>query len=110
MIKDKVMMVFDKFFSSGFFDKRLNAFFIVLIPKCSSLIGLNDYRPISLVGSIYNLSKFLANKLRDVMEEVIGPNQFVFVKGRQILDCSLVANEMINEIKKEKSMRHVFQG
>ena len=63
MIKDEVMLVFDKFFSSGILDSRLNTSFIVLIPKCSSSSGLNDYRQICLVGCIYKLvSKVLTNR------------------------------------------------
>ena len=47
------------------------------------------------------MSKVLANRLRAVIKDVIGPNQFAFVTGRQILDFSLVANEVIDEIKKK---------
>ena len=102
LFKEEVMLVFDLFFSSGTLDCRLNSSFIVLIPKCHSPSGLNDYRPISLVGCIYKLvAKMLAHRLRLVIKEVIGPNQFAFVTGRQILDCSLVANEVIDEIKKK---------
>ena len=43
----------------------------------------------------------LANRLREVLEEVVGANQFAFVKGKQLLDCSLVANEVIDDIKKK---------
>ena len=74
--------MFDNFFSSGILDSRLNSSFIALIPKCPSPSGLNDYRPIYLVGCIYKLvSKVLANRLRLVIKDVIGPNQFAFVIG-----------------------------
>ena len=100
MIKDDVMKLFDVFFSSGNFDKRFNKSFIALIPKCALPICLNMNRPISLVGCIYKIvAKVLANCLRRVMEEVVGDNQFSFVSGKQILDCCLVANEVINTIK-----------
>ena len=96
------MRIFEQFFQSSSFDKRLNASFIALIPKCTSALGLNEFRSISLVGCIYKiLAKVLANRVRDVLDEVIEPNQFSFTKGRQILDCSLVANEVIDEIKKK---------
>ena len=95
------MKVFEIFFYYGNFDIKLNASFIALIPKCFILIELNDYRPICLVGCIYKiLSKMLANRMRDVAKKVIGSNQFSFAKGKQILDCSLVANKFIHEIKK----------
>ena len=102
MIKEDMMRFFGQFFDSSSFDKRLNASFIALIPKCASASGLNEFRPISLVGCIYKiLANVLANRLRDVLDEVIGPNQFSFIKGRQILDCYLVANEVIDEIKRK---------
>ena len=109
-IKVDVLKIFEIFFESGFFDKRLNASFIALIPKCSSALGLSNYRPISLVGCIYKLlAKVLANRLWVVLDEVVGPNQFSFIKGRQILDCSLVANEVIDEIKKKMSGGLIFK-
>ena len=81
LIKEDVMKVFECFFSSDTFDNRMNASFIALIPKCSTPSGFNDYRPISLVGCMYKLlSKVLANRLRGVIDEVIGPNQFSFIK------------------------------
>ena len=100
-IKEDVMKLFDAFFSSGNFDKRLNKSFIALIPKEALPIGLNEYRPICLVCCIYKIiAKVLANRLRRVMKEVVGDNQFSFVRGKQILDCCLVANEVIDTIKK----------
>ena len=96
------MHVFDDLYLFGSFDKRINAAFISLILKCSSPMNLNDFRPIYLVGCIYKIvSKVLANQLRVVLEKVVGANQFSFVKEKQMLDCSLVANEVIDKIKKK---------
>jgi len=62
---------------------------------------LNDYRPIFLVGSLYKvLAKLLANRLRSVIGSVISDSQSAFVKGGQILDGILVANEIVDEAKK----------
>ena len=96
------MHVFDDLYLFGSFDKRINVAFISLILKCSSPMNLNDFRPIYLVGCIYKIvSKVLANQLRVVLEKVVGANQFSFVKEKQMLDCSLVANEVIDKIKKK---------
>ncbi|PNX56231.1 cysteine-rich receptor-like protein kinase, partial [Trifolium pratense] len=65
----------------------INSTFIALIPKTDSPQRLNDFRPISLVGSLYKiLAKVLANRLRQVMGSVISEAQTAFVKNRQILD------------------------
>ena len=62
-----------------------------------------DYRLISLVGSLYKLvAKVLANRLKKVMHSLINEAQTAFVKGRQIMDASLLANEVINTMLKRK--------
>ena len=64
---------------------------------------MKDFRPISLVGSLYKLVvKVLANRLKKVMNGLINPAQNAFVKSRQILDASLIANEVIDSIQKRK--------
>ncbi|EOY00278.1 Uncharacterized protein TCM_010121 [Theobroma cacao] len=37
----------------------------------------------------------------EVIENVVGNNQFTFVKGRQLIDAVLIANELIDLIRKE---------
>ena len=56
--------MFKDFFETGKFVRSLNTTFIVLVPKKSGAGDLKDFRPISLVNSLYKLiSKVLANKL-----------------------------------------------
>jgi len=62
---------------------------------------LNDFRPISLVGSLYKiLAKLLANRLRQFIVSVISDARSAFVKDRQILDGILIANEVVDEARK----------
>lgn len=83
---------------------------VVLIPKFDNPQRLNDFRPISLVGSMYKiLAKILANRLRLVIGSVISDSQSRFIKGRQILDGILVANEVVDEARKCKNELILFK-
>ena len=52
---------------------------------------LKDFRPISIVGSLYKLlAKVLANRLKEVVGKVISSSQNAFVQRRQIFDSVLI--------------------
>jgi len=83
VVEKDVMAFFDHFLRSSEFEWSLNAFFLSLIPKKNNALNVKDFRPISLVGSVYKLlSKVLANKLRMVLDKLILELQNSFVDGR----------------------------
>lgn len=94
-----IMRFIGEFHRNGKLTKGINSTFIALISKVESPQKLSDFRPISLVGSLY---KVLANRLKCVMDKVVSESQSAFIQNRQILDGLLIANEAVDEAKKLK--------
>jgi hypothetical protein len=88
VVKGDIMAVFEEFHTRGKFVKSINSTFISLIPKIQGAKEVKDFRPINLVGGVY---------------KIISKPQNAFVKGRQILDSVLIANECLDSrIKSEE--------
>ncbi|GKU90798.1 hypothetical protein SLEP1_g4749 [Rubroshorea leprosula] len=110
VIKDDVVRFLQEFQANGKLVRGLNASFIVLVPKVENPVQIEEYRPISLIGVIYKiLAKLLANRLKKVLENVIGEQQMAFLKGRQLMDGVVIANEVIDEVKKKKKKAFLFK-
>jgi len=109
-MKDDIVRFLTEFHRNGKLSKGINSTFIALIPKVESLQSLNEFRPISLVGSLYKiLAKILANRLRQVIGSVVSDAQSAFVKDRQIFDGILIANEVVDEARKSKKDLLLFK-
>ena len=92
------MRLFAEFHRSGIINQNTNASFIVLLPKKSMTKKISDFRPISLITSLYKIiAKVLSGCLRRVLHEIIHSTQDTFVQKRQILDAVLIANEIMDE-------------
>ena len=91
------MKTFQNFYEQGRFERSFSATFVALIPKKKSAKELRDFRPFRRICSIYKLlSKVLTERLKRVMAKLVGSQQLAFIKGRQIMDAALIANEVID--------------
>ena len=99
MVEEDIMRLFKEFHDSGEFVKNLKATFLVLVLKKGGAEDFKDFGKISLYKL---LAKVLANRLKKVMHKLINKAQNAFVEGRQIMDASLLANEVIDTMLKRK--------
>ena len=94
------------FLNNGIMEPDFNYAHIVLIPKIKSPEKITDYRPISLCNVIYKIiSKVLANKLKQILPNLISASQSAFVPGRLITDNFLVAYESLHAMHCRKKGR-----
>jgi hypothetical protein len=96
-IAPTLRLAFAAMLRTGATSTFINKGSITLIPKYGDRAKLNNWRPITLLGSVYKiLAKTLANRLRKELNEIIRPNQTGFVEGRNILDNVFMAQEGLN--------------
>ncbi|XP_068471476.1 uncharacterized protein [Phaseolus vulgaris] len=89
------------FQETGVIPTGCNASFIVLVPKVSDPLSLDQFRPISLVGIFYKIvTKVLAGRMKEVLSLVIDENQYAFLKNKGMLDSVLMANEVVEEVRR----------
>ena len=78
----------------------LNSNFITLIPKKDKPSTFADFRPISLCNLIYKLiAKVAAQRLKPFLDNFISPQQFGFLKNRQISEPLAITEEVLHSVK-----------
>nr|GEX73276.1 hypothetical protein [Tanacetum cinerariifolium] len=71
-IENDVFVAVNHFLTYGDIPKGCNSSFIALIPKVPDANLVKDFRPISLIGSIYKIiAKILANRIVGVLGDIV---------------------------------------
>nr|GEY41854.1 RNA-directed DNA polymerase, eukaryota [Tanacetum cinerariifolium] len=110
IIERDVIKVVKWFFLHWSIPNGGNASFITLIPKIPNANMVKDFKPISLIGSIYKLvAKILANRLVTVLGDLVNEIQSAFVADRQILNELFILNEIVQWCKKRNKQTMVFK-
>ncbi|PNX96792.1 ribonuclease H, partial [Trifolium pratense] len=82
---------------------HLNSTYICLIPKVKNPSSPSEYRPISLCNvTLKIITKTLANRIKNILPDIISPNQSAFIKGRLITDNTLIASEIFHYLSHTK--------
>ena len=110
-MKNSVCKEIKEVFRNGIIQSYLNETVVTLIPKCQSLETLNNYRPISLCNSVYNIIlKIIMARIRPLLADLISPVQSAFVPGRRGMDNVLIAQELLYSLDRKKEKWGTWQS
>ena len=110
VVKEDLLKVFQEFYNSGIINSVVNETYTCLIPKKTNSSKIRDFRPISLVTSLYKIiAKVFSMRLRAVLGDTISASQGAFVSRRQILDVILIANEVVEDYRSSSKSGFIFK-
>ncbi|KAF7807304.1 reverse transcriptase [Senna tora] len=103
--KDLVLEV-QNVFSSTRVPQEWNKTMICLILKCLNPSEIKNFRPISMCSTLYKVvSKIIVNRLKPLIPDLLNFNQGAFVPGRKTIDNVVVAQEIVNSMKKKRKSK-----
>ncbi|KAL9691084.1 hypothetical protein QQ045_011501 [Rhodiola kirilowii] len=81
-------------------DEENNRTLITLIPKKKDAVRMEDWRPINLCTVAMKIvTKIIATRLQNILDQIVSPSHSAFVKGRNIVDNFVVALEIAHFLK-----------
>uniref|UniRef100_A0A803Q660 Reverse transcriptase n=1 Tax=Cannabis sativa TaxID=3483 RepID=A0A803Q660_CANSA len=98
-----IVQLFTNFFETEDLPLDINETNLVLISKKKNFSTMGDLRPIALCNVSYKIvAKVLANRMRNMIDQIISPTQSVFIPGRLISDNIMVAFEIMHYLKRKR--------
>ncbi|XP_050207419.1 uncharacterized protein LOC126656837 [Mercurialis annua] len=106
LIGGKVCSFIKSIFNGAPLPAQINQTLLTLIPKCEFPDSIKLFRPISLCNVSYKIiTKIIANRLKSIMSQIIGPAQTSFIVGRHITDNIILAQEIVHSMRKKKGQK-----
>lgn len=100
-----------EFFISGEVLQGLNDTNLVLIPKKKNPTVIGELRPIALCNVVMKIiTKVMANRLKEVLNDVVSETQSAFIPGRLISDNIMIAYEVMHYLKCKKTGNDGFMA
>ena len=97
LFKDDFLSVISYACSSGILPQSFRRAVITLIPKKGDLSEIANWRPVSLLNTDYKIfAKLLANRLKQLIGNVVHQDQSYCVPGRTIYDNISLIRDVIN--------------
>lgn len=98
-MKNDIVALFADFHKGKLDLWRLNFALLTLIPKVGDATNMKLSRPISLLNCSFKIfSKLLTIRLTSMVQRIVNPSQFAFIKGRYIVESVVVAHELVHSV------------
>jgi Reverse transcriptase (RNA-dependent DNA polymerase) len=95
--------LFSEFYHHHLDISKFNRAVICLIPNVIDTSTIKDFRPISLHNCCFKIfMKVLTSRLHPVLDRFIRLNQYVFLKGRNIMDNVISAHKILHYVHRSK--------
>jgi hypothetical protein len=89
---------------------NLNFGTIILLPKSTDALKIQQYRPIYLFNVSFKIfTKVLTNRLTSVAHKVIQLTQTTFLPDRNIMEEVIILHETIHELHRKKHSGVIFK-
>jgi len=106
IVGDDIFHLVHSAFHTGHFNVEISNTLISLIPKVDPPNTYKDFRPISLCNIVYKIiTKVLVQRLRPILNNIIGPYQSSFLPGRGTSDNFIVLQEIIHYMRRSKKKK-----
>lgn len=107
VVGDSVVKCVLQSLNSGCMPSGLNETYICLILKVRCPQKITEFKPISVCNVFYKIvAKVLANRLREILPEVISESQSAFVLRSQITDNVIAAFETMHNIDQRRKGKY----